>query len=199
MATKTNYVYIPLSADPKQVEKDINNTILDICKNHSVQIIYLDTLEFFDNSKVPIVYAEDTEGEHTLPWPEYTEYEEDLFKRLQTFVKCIGLSTDTKTNVDNIKKCLETTLKPYKINDIDYSGIQCYISRIQDIIILTFVKNIVTISFDVSYVSIPSDAKEASEYMTKISNYDGFNNTDIVNNSIRDNNNSIISILSKRR
>lgn len=196
MATKTNFVYVPLSADAKQVEKDINNTILDICKNHSVETINLDTYKFFDNSKVPIVYTEDTEGEHTLPWPEYTEYEEDLFEKLPMFVKCIRLSTDTKTNADNIRECLETALKPYKKTDdseVDntYEGILYWISRIQDIIILKFMKVDTTTNFSVSYVSIPSDAKEASEYMSKISNYDGFNSGE---NFIRDNNNSIISI-----
>jgi hypothetical protein len=49
----------------------------------------------------------------------------------------------------------------------------------------------VSTNFYVSYVTIPSDAKEASEYISKLSNY---GDLDLGENFIRDNNNSIISI-----
>jgi hypothetical protein len=89
-------------------------------------------------------------------------------------------------------------LKPYKVDEPEdehlvYRGIWCNIARIQDIIILVFKKENVTRDFYVRYVSIPSNAKEASEYMSKMSDslyYFDFNN------HIRDNNNSIISICS---
>jgi hypothetical protein len=183
MAEKFNVIYVALSNREKHVEDDINNTLLDIYKNHSVNSLNVGSFNsilssFTDNNKIPIWYLENTEESPTFQWPDYLEEDEELTRLLPVFVKCVRGSLDAKITSENINKCIESTMKSFFTKDEEdpedegQYTIELYnIIKVSDLYILVFVNDSSTTDIPKSQIiTVPSNVKEASEYMTKLAN-----------------------------
>lgn len=207
MAEKANVIYVVLSNREKHVEDDINNTLLSIYKNHCVKNLSIGGFgtilsSFTDNNKIPIWYVEDLEESPTFQWPDYLEEDEDLTRLLPMFVKCVRGSSDAKITSENINKCIESTMKSFFTKDEEdpedegqYTVELYNIIKVSDLYILVFYNdsNITDIPKS-QIVTIPSDVKEASEYMSKLVNEPHVGNPLYQSYNLRLDDNNVLTI-----